>query len=240
LTGGQESERPIPVEVHEPAPGPFAIAQTIAGTAFSPLETIFIVIVFVVFILLQREDLRNRFIRLAGSRDLQRTTMAMNDAAGRLSRFFLVQTLVNACFGIIIAVGLYFIAAGFPIALAAAIDPGWGIALETLALFLMLNSLSARRSSLGLRPPNGDFADCRRRVSDILDLVVGAGRPCLVDSVNRLFGRAWAARGTVGFSRCHFRGRAAAHGSRNPLSTNACRRCFGGCRPSRGIFKNLL
>ena len=163
LTGGQESERPIPVEVHEPAPGPFAIAQTIAGTAFSPLETIFIVIVFVVFILLQREDLRNRFIRLVGSRDLQRTTMAMNDAAGRLSRFFLVQTLVNACFGIIIAVGLYFIglpspilwgiaafllrfvpyigafiAAGFPIALAAAIDPGWGIALETLALFLIV------------------------------------------------------------------------------------------------------
>ena len=163
LTGDQGSERPIPVEVHEPAPGPFAIAQTIAGTAFSPLETIFIVIVFVVFILLQREDLRNRFIRLAGSRDLQRTTMAMNDAAGRLSRFFLVQTLVNSCFGIIIAVGLYliglpspilwgiaafllrfvpyigaFIAAGFPIALAAAIDPGWGIALETVALFLIV------------------------------------------------------------------------------------------------------
>ena len=163
LTGEQGSERPIPVEVHEPAPGPFAIAQTIAGTAFSPLETIFIVIIFVVFILLQREDLRNRFIRLAGSRDLQRTTMAMNDAAGRLSRFFLVQTLVNSCFGIIIAVGLYliglpspilwgiaafllrfvpyigaFIAAGFPIALAAAIDPGWGIALETVALFLIV------------------------------------------------------------------------------------------------------
>ncbi|HEY8007941.1 MAG TPA: AI-2E family transporter [Methylocella sp.] len=163
LTGDQGSERPIPVEVHEPAPGPFAIAQTIAGTAFSPLETIFIVIVFVVFILLQREDLRNRFIRLAGSRDLQRTTMAMNDAAGRLSRFFLVQTLVNSCFGIIIAVGLYliglpspilwgiaafllrfvpyigaFIAAGFPIALAAAIDPGWGITLETVALFLIV------------------------------------------------------------------------------------------------------
>jgi predicted PurR-regulated permease PerM len=163
LSGGQEGERPIAVEVHEPAPGPFAIAQTIAGTAFSPLETTFIVIVFVVFILLQREDLRNRFIRLVGSSDLQRTTMAMNDAAGRLSRFFLVQTLVNACFGIIIAIGLYFIglpspilwgiaafllrfvpyigafiAAGFPIALAAAIDPGWGIALETLALFLIV------------------------------------------------------------------------------------------------------
>ena len=166
LTRGQESERPIPVEVHQPEPGPFAIVQTIAGTALSPLETSFIVVVFVIFILLQREDLRNRFIRLVGSSDLQRTTLAMNDAAGRLSRFFLVQTLVNACFGVIIAVGLYFIglpspilwgiaafllrfvpyigpfiAAGFPVALAAAIDPGWGIALETLALFLIVEPI---------------------------------------------------------------------------------------------------
>ncbi len=166
LTKSQESERPIPVEVHQPEPGPFAIVQTIAGTALSPLETTFIVVVFVIFILLQREDLRNRFIRLAGSSDLQRTTLAMNDAAGRLSRFFLVQTLVNASFGVIIAVGLYFIglpspilwgmvafllrfvpyigpfiAAGFPVALAAAIDPGWGIALETLALFLIVEPI---------------------------------------------------------------------------------------------------
>ena len=166
LTKGQESERPIPVEVHQPEPGPFAIVQTIAGTALSPLETTFIVVVFVIFILLQREDLRNRFIRLAGSGDLQRTTLAMNDAAGRLSRFFLFQTLVNACFGVIIAVGLYFIglpspilwgiaafllrfvpyigpfiAAGFPVALAAAIDPGWGTALETLALFLIVEPI---------------------------------------------------------------------------------------------------
>jgi predicted PurR-regulated permease PerM len=166
LTKGQESERPIPVEVHQPEPGPFAIVQTIAGTALSPLETTFIVVVFVIFILLQREDLRNRFIRLAGSSDLQRTTLALNDAAERLSRFFLFQTLVNACFGIIIAVGLYFIgvpspilwgiaafflrfvpyigpfiAAAFPVALAAAIDPGWGIALETLALFLIVEPI---------------------------------------------------------------------------------------------------
>src|SRR6202023_2526271 len=166
LTEGQERERPIPVEVHQPEPGPFAIVETIVGTALSPLETAFIVVVFVVFILLQREDLRNRFIRLAGSSDLQRTTLAMYDAAGRLSRFFLVQTLVNASFGVIVAVGLYFIglpspilwgivafflrfvpyigpivAAGFPVALAAGIDPGWGMALETLALFLIVEPI---------------------------------------------------------------------------------------------------
>ena len=166
LTKGQENQQPVPVEVHEPAWGPFAIVETIAGTALLSLETTFIVVIFVIFILLQREDLRNRFIRLAGSRDLHRTTLAMNDAAGRLSRFFLVQTLVNASFGVIVAVGLYFIgvpspilwgvvgfllrfvpdfgpfiAAGFPVALAAAIDPGWGMALETLALFLFVEPI---------------------------------------------------------------------------------------------------
>jgi predicted PurR-regulated permease PerM len=166
LTEGQETQRPVPVEVHPPAWGPFAIVETIAGTALTSLETTFIVVVFVIFILLQREDLRNRFIRLAGSSDLHRTTLAMNDAAGRLSRFFLIQTLVNASFGVIVAVGLYFIglpspilwgivafllrfvpyfgpliAAGFPMALAAAIDPGWGTALETLVLFLFVESI---------------------------------------------------------------------------------------------------
>jgi predicted PurR-regulated permease PerM len=165
LTEGQENQRPLPAEV-KPAWGSFAIVETIAGTALSSLETAFIVVIFVIFILLQREDLRNRFIRLAGSSDLHRTTLAMNDAAGRLSRFFLVQTLVNASFGVIVAVGLYFIglpspilwgvvafmlrfvpyfgpliAAGFPMALAAAIDPGWGMALETLALFLVVESI---------------------------------------------------------------------------------------------------
>ena len=167
LSEGQEKNQPpVPVEVHDPAWGPFAIVETIAGGALSSLETTFIVVIFVIFILLQREDLRNRFIRLAGSSDLHRTTLAMNDAAGRLSRFFLVQTLVNASFGVIVAIGLFFIglpspvlwgvvafllrfvpyfgpliAAGFPMALAVAIDPGWGMALGTLALFLFVESI---------------------------------------------------------------------------------------------------
>ena len=158
--------RPVPVEVREPAPGPFAMLRTIAGTALSPLETTALVVIFVVFILLQREDLRNRFIRLVGAKDLQRTTVAMNDAAGRLSRYFLVQTLVNAAYGAIIAIALSLIgvpgpilfgilaflmrfvpyvgaivAAAFPALLAAAVDPGWTMALETLALFIVLESL---------------------------------------------------------------------------------------------------
>ena len=266
LTKGQESERPIPVEVHQPEPGPFAIVQTIAGTALSPLETTFIVVVFVIFILLQREDLRNRFIRLAGSSDLQRTTLAMNDAAGRLSRFFLVQTLVNASFGVIIAVGLYFIglpspilwgivafllrfvpyigpfiAAGFPVALAAAIDPGWGIALETLALFLIVEPIIGQGSrALALWPQYGDLADRRRDLGDILDVVVGHRRSCVVDPAHGLSCRARASRGAAGFSRCHLRRRAASDSGRKLLSTHARRGRLGSRRPSRTILENQL
>ncbi|MGC2222135.1 MAG: AI-2E family transporter [Methylocella sp.] len=175
LSEGQEKNQPpVPVEVHDPAWGPpFAIVETIAGGALSSLETTFIVVIFVIFILLQREDLRNRFIRLAGSSDLHRTTLAMNDAAGRLSRFFLVQTLVNASFGVIVAVGLYFIglpspilwgvvafllrfvpyfgpliAAGFPMALAATIRAGaWRS--KPWPCFFSSKPSSGRWSSLG-------------------------------------------------------------------------------------------
>jgi hypothetical protein len=121
-----------------------------------------LVVLFLVFILLQREDIRDRFLRLAGTADLQRSTAALDDAGSRLSRFFLMQTLLNAGFGIFIAIGLWIIgvpnavlwgifaglmrfvpfigsliAAFFPIALAAAVDPGWTMALAVAGLFLV-------------------------------------------------------------------------------------------------------
>jgi hypothetical protein len=121
-----------------------------------------IVFVVLVFVLLQREDLRDRLIRLFGSRDLHRTTVAMDDAAHRLSRYFLMQLGMNAAFGAFIAAGLWligvpspllwgiftmlmrfvpyigsFLAAGAPAILAAAVDPGWTMLLATVALFLV-------------------------------------------------------------------------------------------------------
>ena len=68
-----------------------------------------LVLVFVGFILLQKDDLRDRFVRLAGSRDMQRTTVALDEAASRLSRYLFLQTIINACFGFIIGVGLWLI-----------------------------------------------------------------------------------------------------------------------------------
>src|SRR6476469_2094066 len=154
---------PVPVEVRQPDPGALESLESLISPLLHPLATTGIIIIFVIFILLQREDLRNRLIRLAGSHDLQRTTAALDDAASRLSRLFLIQLLVNGSFGIIIGSGLWLIgipsatlwgilaavlrfvpyigaaiAAAFPLALAVAVDPSWSMLLWTLALFLVV------------------------------------------------------------------------------------------------------
>jgi predicted PurR-regulated permease PerM len=153
------------VEVHEPSPGPVQILRSILSALLPPLATMAIVVVFVILILLQRSDLRDRFIGLVGAHDLHRTTKALDDAADRLSRYFLALTGINAVFGLAIALGLSvigvpnpilwgifgavlrfvpyigaFIAAAFPLALAAAVDPGWGMVVETAALFVILET----------------------------------------------------------------------------------------------------
>jgi predicted PurR-regulated permease PerM len=161
-----QQSRPIPVEVRQPPPSAMESVATLITPLLYPLATTGIIIIFVIFILLQREDLRNRFIKLAGSHDLQKTTSALDDAARRLSRLFLIQLALNAAFGVLIGVGLWvigvpspvlwgilagvlrfvpyigaFIAAAFPLALAAAVDPGWSMLLWTVALFLVIEPI---------------------------------------------------------------------------------------------------
>ncbi|WP_052402191.1 AI-2E family transporter [Muricoccus aerilatus] len=160
---------PLPVEVREPAPGLLVVMQRVVGPLLGPVATTGIVIVFVVFLLLYREDLRDRVIKLMGSRDLQRTTAAINDAASRLSRYFLAQTAMNAAFGLGIAAGLWaigipnpllwgviaglmrfvpfiggFIAAAFPLLLAIAVDPGWTMLIWVIILFAVAEPLMAQ------------------------------------------------------------------------------------------------
>jgi len=151
---------PIPVEIHTPDPTAFAVIRSVAEPLVGPLATAGIVGILVIFILLYREDLRDRFIRLAGARDLHRTMAAMDDAAYRLSRYFLAQTGMNTAYGLFIAGALWligipnpflwgfvaglmrfvpfigsFIAAGFPALLALAVDPGWGTLVWVVVLF---------------------------------------------------------------------------------------------------------
>ncbi len=169
ITGGKQEEiegaapgqiKPIPVVIQRTSQAPWAVASTLLGPLLEPLELTVLVLVFVSFILLQKDDLRDRFVRLAGSRDMQRTTVALDEAASRLSRYLFLQTLINTCFGLTIGIGLWLIGipnAGlwgllsmlfrfvpyvgvpiamiFPLTLALAVDPGWSKLAWTLLLF---------------------------------------------------------------------------------------------------------
>jgi predicted PurR-regulated permease PerM len=160
-TTAAEPAKPLPVENVQPEPTPLQIAETIIGPLLSPLAMAGLVIVLVVFILLEREELRNRLLRLAGGGDLHRTTEAMNEAAQRVSRYLLSQLAVNAVEGTLIGIGLavigipnaalwgilalllrfipylgIVIAALFPMALAIAVAPGWSLLAWTALLFV--------------------------------------------------------------------------------------------------------
>lgn len=157
---GPAEPKPMQVEVHQPDPTPIEIAERVIAPIVDPLATTAIVLIVSIFVLLQREDLRDRLIRLFGSSDLHRTTAAMNDAARRLSRYFLTQLAINAAFGLITGAGLFFIgvpspilwgviglllrfvpyigaplAGVLPLALAAAVSPHWSMMLWTAGLY---------------------------------------------------------------------------------------------------------
>ncbi|HZV19998.1 MAG TPA: AI-2E family transporter, partial [Hyphomicrobiales bacterium] len=163
------SRAPIPVIVQPPEAPTFEYLQNLINPFITPLTMGGLIVLFLIFILFYREDLRDRVLRLAGHRDLQRTTAAMNDAGKRLSRYFLIQSAINGCFGLFIAVMLMLIgvpnsilwgmlaailrfvpyigtpiAAIFPLVLAAAIDPGWSKVIATAALFLVSEGVTGQ------------------------------------------------------------------------------------------------
>lgn len=166
MTRSESSGKPIPVEVHQPAPGASETLVSVLQPLVNPLTTTAIVLIFVTFFLFQREDLRNRFIRLAGSGDIERTTAALDDAAQRLGKLFATQLALNALFGLIIGTGLALIgvpsaslwglmamilrfvpyigaplAAVLPMTLAAAVGPDWTMVIWTGALFVVVEPL---------------------------------------------------------------------------------------------------
>ena len=150
-----------------PNRSPLDVLQTVVGPLIKPLAIAGIVIVFLIFVLLDRDDLRDRFIKLVGAGDLRKSTHALEEAAGRVSRYLLMQLLVNVSYGVPIGIGLYFIgvpnailwgvlafilrfvpflgpilAALFPAVLAFAIDPGWSMLLWVIALFVAMEIVS--------------------------------------------------------------------------------------------------
>jgi predicted PurR-regulated permease PerM len=162
-------QKPLPVEIHQPPPSASERLMLLLSPLAAPLTMAGIVLMFVTFFLFQREDLRNRVIRLAGAHDIERTTVALDDAGWRLQRLFATQVLLNGGFGLVIGLGLSLIGlpnaplwgllamilrfvpyvgailcALLPILLAAAVGPGWTMALWTVLLFIVVEPLTAQ------------------------------------------------------------------------------------------------
>lgn len=159
---------PVPVQMVETSKGStMDMMQSMVAPVLGPLGTAALVLLLVIFMLLQREDLRNRLIRLIGQGRISATTRAMDDAGQRVSRYLLMQLVVNVTYGIPVAIGLYFIgvpnailwgglaivlrfipyvgpwiAASIPILLSLAVSSSWWIPLVTIGLFVVLELIS--------------------------------------------------------------------------------------------------
>ncbi len=154
---------PIPVRVVQAPTSGWTELRDLGTPVLAPLGRAGIVVIFAAFMLLKREDLRNRLLRLAGLGQLNLMTQALDDASGRVSRYLLMQFLVNASFGTLFGVGLYCIgvpnaalwgvvaailryvpyvgtpvAAMLPIALSLAVFDGW---LRPLLVLLLVAGL---------------------------------------------------------------------------------------------------
>jgi predicted PurR-regulated permease PerM len=154
------------VEVAPTRQTPFEQAFTWIARALEPLATGGIILIFVFLSLLDRTDLRDRFLRLMGG-NVHRSTESLEEAAARVSKYLLMQIAVNVSYGIPMAVGLWIIgvpgallwgclaaalrfvpylgpmiSAIFPIALAFAVDAGWSMVLWTIGLIVFLELIS--------------------------------------------------------------------------------------------------
>jgi predicted PurR-regulated permease PerM len=156
-------QRPLQVQIVEPQPGVLQSIRNLFGPLLAPLGTAGVVVVFTIVMLIKREDLRNRLLRLLGQRQLNLATQAFDDATGRISRYLRMQFVVNATYGSLVTVGLYFIGiptallwgvlagilrfvpyigpivgGGLPLIMALAVFAGWVQPLLCLGLFLVI------------------------------------------------------------------------------------------------------
>lgn len=154
------------VEVQTPDSKPTTRMLQWLGRIAEPVTTAGIVLLFVILILLDRDDLRDRLLRLVGG-NLNLATDALDEASQRIGKYLRMQFIVNVSYGVPLAMGLLLIgvpgailwgvlgaimrfvpyvgpmmSAVFPLALAFAVDPGWNMFLLTLGLILLLELIS--------------------------------------------------------------------------------------------------
>ena len=160
---------PVKVEVQNEASSPFLVFAKYLQLSISPLTSAALTLLFTIFILLQYHDLRDRLVRVMGPTEIGRSTQALNDAALELAHFFRLQLGLNLSFGIVIGLALWAIglpnaplwgaiaailrfvpyiggalSALLPMALAAAVEPGWTQLILTAVLFGVAESVTAQ------------------------------------------------------------------------------------------------
>jgi predicted PurR-regulated permease PerM/methylmalonyl-CoA mutase cobalamin-binding subunit len=163
----EKKDQAVPVKVVEMPPSPLSAVQNLLGPLVSPLTTVGMVVVLVVFMLMQREDQRNRLIRLFGSANLHPTTEALNDISTRISRYLRMQFMINAGYGCFVALGLWilgvpsaplwgvlgfvlrflpyigpWLAAALPIAVSLAVSTGWSQPVLVIAWYATLELIA--------------------------------------------------------------------------------------------------
>ncbi len=126
---------PVPVQVVEKPPNELLYFRDLIQPFLGPLGVFGMVVIFSLFLMVGHNDLRDRLFRLAGVRRLNVMTQALNDAAQRVSRYLLLQLLVNAAFGVLVGTGLFLI--GLPYAVL------WGAVAAILRIVPYLGSLIA-------------------------------------------------------------------------------------------------
>ena len=162
-----QTDQPVTVRVEQPEESVATLVNRTIAPLIHPLTTTFVVVVFLAFMLVGREDLRDRGIRLAGRGRMQVTTSAMEDAGRRVGRYLRMQLIVNVAFGFIAGsclwligvpnpllwgllicllrfvpfIGIFLAAAG-PLFLSIAVSPHWGVVLWTALLFLVLELIT--------------------------------------------------------------------------------------------------
>ena len=158
----QAEGKPMKIEVAQDSDWPILTIFEYARRSVPSFLTAALALLLTIFILLQYRDLRDRAVRLMGTAEMGRSTQAFDEAGTDLAHFLLLQAGLNASFGIFVGVALWaigvpspalwgaiaavmrfvpyvgvFVAAAFPMALAAMVDTGWGMLLETAAVFLI-------------------------------------------------------------------------------------------------------
>lgn len=165
--GAEPMQRePMLVEIFAPS-RPIETLTGLINPLLGPIASLGLIVVVVIFMLLEREELRDRFIRLVGYGDLHRTTEAIGEAGSRVATYLIMQLVVNCAYGIPLALGLWVlgipnavlwgmlaivlrfvpyigpvIATVLPLFLAFAVDPGWSLVLWVGAIFLALELIS--------------------------------------------------------------------------------------------------